>query len=127
MFCVASADNVYCNYNDDIIIFIIKGTKLYIPVVTLMARGSQILPKLLSKVFERQVYWNEYRTESEAKTKTSEYKYFFNSNFVGVNRLFVLVYRNQNNLLKRFKIRRYYLPKGIIENYNVIINGKLFL
>ena len=76
MFFVASADNVYCNYNDDIIIFIIKGTKLYIPAVTLMARGNQILPKLLSKVFERQFYWNEYRTESEAKTKTNEYKYF---------------------------------------------------
>ena len=29
-------------------------------------------------------------------------------------------------ILKRFKARRYYLPKGIIINYNVIINGKNF-
>ena len=27
---------------------------------------------------------------------------------------------------KRFKTRRYYLPKGIIKNYNIIINGKNF-
>ena len=32
--------------------------------------------------------------------------------------MFVLVY------LSRFKTRRYYLPKGLIKNYNVIINGK---
>ena len=29
-------------------------------------------------------------------------------------------------ILKRFKARRYYLPKGIIINYNIIINGKNF-
>ena len=46
------------------------------------------------------------------------------SNCVRVNRLFVLVYSNQDNNAKRFKTRRYYLPKVVIDNYNVIINGK---
>ena len=32
----------------------------------------------------------------------------------------------RNDDIKRFKIQRYYLPKGIIKNYNVIINGKNF-
>ena len=27
---------------------------------------------------------------------------------------------------KRFKSKRYYLPKGIIKNFNVVINGKNF-
>ena len=27
----------------------------------------------------------------------------------------------------RFKVKRYYLPKGIIKNYNLIINGKKLL
>ena len=31
---------------------------------------------------------------------------------------------NRNNDVKQFKIRKYYIPKGIIANYNVIINGK---
>ena len=48
------------------------------------------------------------------------------SNFVGVKRLFVLVYLNRDNDVKRFKTRRYYLTKGRIKNYNVIINGKNF-
>ena len=41
--------------------------------------------------------------------------------FVGV-----LVYTNQDAASRRFKDKRYYLPKGIIDNYNVIINGKNF-
>ena len=51
---------------------------------------------------------------------------FVGSNFVGVNRLFVLVYTNQDANAKRFNARKYYLSKGIINNYNVIINGKNF-
>ena len=43
-----------------------------------------------------------------------------------VNRLFVLVYPNRNNDLKRSKAKTYYLPKLIIKNYNVIIYGKNF-
>ena len=55
---------------------------------------------------------------------TDEYRYFLESNFVGVNRLFVLVYSNNANASKRYGAFRYYLRKGIIDNYNVIINGK---
>ena len=39
---------------------------------------------------------------------TNEYKYFLKSNFVGVNRLFVIVYSNQDANSKRFKTQRYY-------------------
>ena len=47
-------------------------------------------------------------------------------NFVGVNRLFLLVYSNEDDNSERFKAKRYYWPKGIIDNYNVIFNGKNF-
>ena len=40
--------------------------------------------------------------------------------------MFVLVYLNRDNDVKRFKTRRYYLRTGIIKNYNAIINGKNF-
>ena len=53
---VAGADNANGNNNDNNVIFIIKGTKLYVPVVTLSARDNQKLSKLLSKRFERSVY-----------------------------------------------------------------------
>ena len=49
------------------------------------------LLKLLSKGFERLVYWNEYETKIENRNTANEFRCFFESNFVGVNRLFVLV------------------------------------
>ena len=58
---VAGTNNANGNNDDDNIIFTIKDTKLYVPVVTLSARDNQKFPELLSKVFERSVYWNEYK------------------------------------------------------------------
>ena len=82
----AGADNT--NANPDNVIFTIYDTKLYVPVVTLSARDNKTLSKLLSKGFERSVYWNEYKTKSENKYTKNEFRYFLESKFVGVNRLF---------------------------------------
>ena len=46
--------------------------------------------QLLFKGFERLVYWREYKTKSENKNATNEYRYFLESNFVGDNRVFAL-------------------------------------
>ena len=91
-----------------------KDTKLYMPVVTLSARGNQKLSKLLSKGSERSVYWNEYKTKFENKNTTNEIRYFFESNLVGVDCFSLL---KSKCYLKRFQAKRYYLPKGIIKNY----------
>ena len=61
------------------------------------------------------------------KNTSNEYRYFLELNFVGVNRLFVLVYKNQDDDVKRFKARRYYIPKGIIDDFIIIINPKAFM
>ena len=53
------------NNDDNNVIFTIKDTKLYVPVVALSARDNRKLSKILSKEFERSVYWNEYKTKSE--------------------------------------------------------------
>ena len=50
----------------------------------------------------------------------------FSCGFVGVNRLFALVYSNEDGNSKKFKAKGYYLPKGVIKNSNFIINGKRF-
>ena len=84
--------------------FTIKGTKLYVPVVALSARDNQKLLNIFSKEFERSVYWNEYKTKRENKNTANEQRYFVESNFVGVSRFFVLVYTNQDDNAKRFKI-----------------------
>ena len=51
---------------------------------------------------------------------------FPNQIFVWVNKLFALIYLNRNTDVKWFDARKYYLPKGIIKYYNVIINVKNF-
>ena len=62
----------------------------------------------------------------ENRDTRKECRYFIKSIFVRVSRLFELVYLNRGNDLKRSEAQIYYLPEGIIENYNVIINGKNF-
>ena len=92
--------------------------------VTCSAKDNQKLSKRLSKGFERSVYWSEYKTKSVNKNTTNEYR--IESNFVGVDRLFVLVYSNVDDNAERYKAQRYYLPKGVIENYYITINRSNF-
>ena len=61
-YCILSVAGNENNINENII-FTIKETKLYIPVVTLSARDNSKLSKALSKGFERSVYWTEYETK----------------------------------------------------------------
>ena len=110
LFVAGNEDNINDDANADNIIFTIKDTKLYVPAVTLSAKDNQKLLKLLSKGFERSVYWNKYKTKIDNKIMTNKCRYFFKSNFVGI--------KSWQQL--------YYLLKGIINNYNVIINGKYF-
>ena len=125
-YCVLSGtDNeneINNNDNGNNIIFTIKDNIICSCCHIISKKQS----KLPSKGFERSVYWNEYKTRSEDKNRANEFRYFLESNFVGVNTLFVLVCSNEDSAYKRFKAKRYYLPKGIIKNYNVIINGKNF-
>ena len=103
-YCVLiTAGNDNDNDNGNNIIFTISDTKLYVLVLVLSERDNQQLSELLSKGFETSVYWNECKTKCENKNTTNEYRYFFESNFVGVNRLFGLVYSNQDAYSKRFK------------------------
>ena len=67
-------------------------------------KSNQILSNFNSKGLERSVYWNDYKTKSENKNTINEYRRFFKSKFVGVNRLFFLVYSNQYSKSKSYKI-----------------------
>ena len=42
------------------------------------------------------------------------------------DRFFVLIYSNQDDNAKRYKVRKYSLSEGFIKNYNIILNGKNF-
>ena len=114
----AGADNVNkdpdnINKDPDNINFTIKNKKLYVSVVILSARDNQKLSKLLSREFEGSLHWNEYKTKSGNKNAANKFRYFLKSNLVRVKRFFALVYSNQHDNSKRFKIffsKRYFLP-----------------
>ena len=79
-YCVLSAaggDNADANPN---ILFTIKDTKLYIPVLTLSARDNQI-SKLLSKGFKRSVYWSKYKQKMRIKVQQMNIDIFSNQIF----------------------------------------------
>ena len=75
----------------------------------LLKINNQKLSKLLSKWFGRSVYWNKYKTKSENKNATNEYRYFLESNFVAINSFFLSIYLSRDNDGKRLKTRIYYL------------------
>ena len=109
-------DNVNCNNHDNDIIFTIKDTKLYVPVVNLSAREIKNHQNFLVKDLKDQFIGMNIKQKVIKKNTTSEFIFFLWSNFVGVSRLLVLVHSNQDAAYKRFKAKRYYLPKGIIDN-----------
>ena len=110
---VTGTGNAIGNDDDNNIIFTIKATKLYMPVVTLSARHNQKLSKLFSKGCERSVYWNEYKTKGDVKNTGNKFRYFLQSNFVGVSRLFVLVYSNML-LLKELLLKSITYQKELL-------------
>ena len=57
----------------------------------------------------------------------NKFTFFLESHFVGVNSVFVLVYKNQDDASKRLKTKMYYLQKEIFDNYIVLINRKTFM
>ena len=109
--CIENADA-----SSDNIIFTIKDINLFFLVVNLSVKYNRKLSKLLIKWFQRSVYSTECKTKNEIKSTTNKYKNFLESNFVGVNRLFALIYSGQSNNSEKSKIKRYYLPKGTINN-----------
>ena len=57
--------------------------------------------------------------------KQKKKRFFLKSNFVeSKDYLFVLDYSNEDTSSRRFQTKRYYLPKVIIDNHDVKINGK---
>ena len=64
--------------------------------------------------------------QKKHKCTKNERRCFLESNFRGFDRLFALFYSNQRDSAKTHKVQIHYLPKDIIKNYDIIINGKNF-
>ena len=109
-----------------ITLFLLLKTQKYKSCSNFIGKRPSKSSKRLNKGSESSLCWNEYKTKSDNKNTTNKFRFCPESNFVGVNRLFVSVYSNQNTASRKFKTKRFYSPKGIIDNYNVIIHLKNF-
>ena len=100
-----------CDYNN--VYILVRGniTIMWYQVIQVASKCApftKCITKVLSTEFERSVYWNKFQTKNENKNAANEYIYFLESNFVGVDRLLVLVYPNQDSNSRSFKTQRYY-------------------
>ena len=103
--------------------FKVKDCKLYVPVVTLSAENDNKSLEQLKRGFKRTIKWNKYRSEMSNQTKNNNLNYLIDLTFTNMNRLFVLTFDNEDD---RTSFSKYYLPKGEIKDFNVLIDGKPF-
>ena len=98
-------------------------TKLYVPVVTLSTKDNEKLLQQLKSGFKKTISWKKYESDIKTFAQNRYLNYLINPSFQGANRLFVLVFENENG---RTSHSTYYLPKVEIIDYNVIIDGRNF-
>ena len=103
--------------------FKITHTKLHVPVVTLSTEDDKRFLEQLRTRFTRIIKWNKYRSEMTKHTKNINLNYLIDPTFTKVNRLFVLLFENEND---RTSFSKYYVPNVQIEDFNVLIDGKIF-
>ena len=122
--CILSSDGNAAKFG-------ITDAKLHVPIVTLSTKDSVNLTKQLNEGFKRSVYCNSYETKPAKLIEKGKNLYkLLNALFQGVRRLFVLAYvvaagaANDEAGIKDNK--KYFLPRGEINNYNVLIDGRNF-
>ena len=103
--------------------FQITETKLYVQVVTLSIQDNTKLLQQLKSGFKRIISLNKYESNVKTFAQNRYLNYLINPSFQGVSRLFALSFENEND---RISHSTYYLPKGEIKDYNVMIVGRNF-
>ena len=98
-------------------------TKLYVPVVTLSTQDNAKLLEQLKSGFKRTINWNKYQPKVSPERQNQYLDFLIDPSFQGVNRLFVLSFENEED---RKVHTGYYLPKGEIKDYNVMVDVKNF-
>ena len=110
----------------------ITNTKLYIPVVTLSKENDIKLLEKLKSGFKRTIKWNKYRSQMTTQPQNNNLNYLIDPTFANVNRLFVLPFQiiaGENDTTKYYRdsFSHYYVPKGEIKDFTVLIDRKKYL
>ena len=103
----------------------ITDTKLYVPIVTLKIEGNAKLSVLLSKGFERSVYWNKHKVILTNYATDTYIRGRLDASFQGVNKLFFLM-QVVIMLLMKIHTENIFSQDLRIKNYNIEIDGRNF-
>ena len=97
--------------------FEITDTKLYVPVVNLSTQDNSKLLQQLKSGFKRVINWNKYLSKPKLLRRNPNLNHLVEPSFQGVNRLFVLAFKNDTQRTS---------AKGYVEikDYNIMINGE---
>ena len=114
--------------------FIISDPKLFVPVVTLSTEDNPKLTKQLSEGSKRSVYLNKYKiidnkvVEIADDNEEKQIRELLDSSYQIAKRLFVLALDNTTgvNKVSVDSLKKYFLPRVTIENYNIEIDGRYF-
>ena len=101
--------------------FTITDTKLYVPVENLPTQDNVKLLEQLKCGFKRTIDWNKYQSKVSTQIQNQYLNFLIDSSLEGVNRLFVLLFENEED---RNAHTKNYLPKAEIKEYNAMIDGK---
>ena len=109
--------------------FKIKDAKLHVPIITLSTKDNVNLTKQLSNGFKKSVYRNSYQTNpAKVMNKGTNIYELLSASFQDVRRLFALAYvtaaDDANNRAGIISNKKYFLPRGEIASYNVLIDGR---
>ena len=116
--CVIVSTNV-ANQNAT---FTITDTKLCVPVVTLSTQDNAKLLQQLKSGFKRVINWNKYLSKPELLAQDPSLNHLVEPSFQGINRIFILAYEGDT---QRTSATGYYLPNLELQDYNIMINGKI--
>ena len=78
----------------------------------------------LKSGFTREIEWNKYRSQTSTEAANNNLNILIDPTFTNVNRLFVLAYQTADD---RHSYSQFYLPKVMINDFNVIIDKLAFL
>ena len=104
---------------------------MHVSIVIVSTKDNVNLTKQLSDGFKRPVYWNNYQTiPATVRNQGTNIYGLHSASFQGVQRLFVVAYAiaadAANNGAGIKDNRKYFLPKGKIEHYSMLIDGRNF-
>ena len=103
--------------------FKITDTKLFVPIVTLLAEDDNNFLEQLKSGFERTSKWNKYRSEMTNQTKTNNLNCLIDATFNKINGLLVIKFENEED---RTSFSKYYTPKVDMKDFNVLVDGNIF-